>query len=178
MNIAEIARLAGVSSAAVSRYFNRGYVSEEKREAIRKVVEETGYRPLPQARMLRTRKTMCIGMIASKIDAPGTGCLIDEALRVLDEAGYWLILSTSGGDRTKENALLTSLDEGQVDGILLLSPYDPANKELTMTTSDLSVPVVVIGEETIRTDPGKAGENGAQSLLAILTGEHTATENC
>ena len=30
MNIAEIAKRAGVSSAAVSRYFNDGYISEEK----------------------------------------------------------------------------------------------------------------------------------------------------
>ena len=36
MNISEIAKLAGVSSAAVSRYFNNGYISEEKKEAIRK----------------------------------------------------------------------------------------------------------------------------------------------
>ncbi len=42
MNISEIAKLAGVSSAAVSRYFNNGYISEEKKEAIRKVVEQTG----------------------------------------------------------------------------------------------------------------------------------------
>lgn len=36
MNIAEIAKMAGVSSAAVSRYFNNGYISDEKREAIKK----------------------------------------------------------------------------------------------------------------------------------------------
>ena len=30
MNIAEIAKMAGVSSAAVSRYFNNGYISEGK----------------------------------------------------------------------------------------------------------------------------------------------------
>ena len=40
MNIAEIAKRAGVSSAAVSRYFNNGYISEEKKERIRRVVEE------------------------------------------------------------------------------------------------------------------------------------------
>ena len=40
MNISEIAKLAGVSSAAVSRYFNNGYISEEKKEAIRKVVAD------------------------------------------------------------------------------------------------------------------------------------------
>ena len=55
MNIAEIAKMAGVSKAAVSRYLNNGYISEEKREAIRKVVEETGYRPSVQAQTLRTR---------------------------------------------------------------------------------------------------------------------------
>lgn len=42
MTIKEIAQLAGVSSAAVSRYLNGGYVSEEKKEQIRKVIEETG----------------------------------------------------------------------------------------------------------------------------------------
>ena len=42
MTIKEIAKLAGVSSAAVSRYLNGGYISEEKKEQIRKVIEETG----------------------------------------------------------------------------------------------------------------------------------------
>ena len=49
MTINEIARLAGVSRATVSRYLNDGYVSEEKRERIRQVVERTGYQPSAQA---------------------------------------------------------------------------------------------------------------------------------
>lgn len=40
MTIKEIAKLAQVSSAAVSRYMNGGYVSEEKKERIRAVIEE------------------------------------------------------------------------------------------------------------------------------------------
>lgn len=39
MNINEIAKLAGVSRATVSRYLNEGYVSEEKKERIRAVIE-------------------------------------------------------------------------------------------------------------------------------------------
>ena len=42
MNISEIARLAGVSSAAVSRYFNGGSISAEKKQRIKKIIEETG----------------------------------------------------------------------------------------------------------------------------------------
>ena len=45
MNINEIARLAGVSRATVSRYLNNGYVSSEKKEVIRRVIQETGYQP-------------------------------------------------------------------------------------------------------------------------------------
>ena len=40
MTIKEIAQLAQVSSAAVSRYMNGGYVSEEKKERIREVIEK------------------------------------------------------------------------------------------------------------------------------------------
>lgn len=43
MNISEFARLAGVSKSAVSRYFNDGYLSDEKRAMIKKAIDETGY---------------------------------------------------------------------------------------------------------------------------------------
>ena len=49
MNITEFAAYAGVSKAAVSRFFNGGYLSAEKKAAIAKAVEETGYRPSMQA---------------------------------------------------------------------------------------------------------------------------------
>lgn len=54
MDINTIAKMAGVSRATVSRYFNNGYVSEEKRRTIAKVVEQTGYVPSQQAQTLRT----------------------------------------------------------------------------------------------------------------------------
>ena len=63
MTIKEIAKLAGVSSSAVSRYLNGGYVSDEKKEQIKKVIDETGYQPSAQARMLRTKKACLIGVV-------------------------------------------------------------------------------------------------------------------
>lgn len=41
MTISDIAKMAGVSSAAVSRYLNGGPLSEQKRAIIREVVEKT-----------------------------------------------------------------------------------------------------------------------------------------
>ena len=88
MNIGDIAKRAGVSRAAVSRYFNNGYISEEKKEAIRKVVEETGYRPSIQAQTLRTKKTRLVGVILPKIDSAAIGNVVAGILAVLNESGY------------------------------------------------------------------------------------------
>ena len=44
LTIQDIADMAGVSKAAVSRYMNDGYISKEKAEKIKTIIEETGYR--------------------------------------------------------------------------------------------------------------------------------------
>lgn len=64
MTISDIAKMAGVSSAAVSRYLNGGPLSEQKRAIIREVVEKTGYRPDTTAQTLRTGKVNQVGVIA------------------------------------------------------------------------------------------------------------------
>ena len=69
MDINQVAQMAGVSRATVSRYFNDGYVSQEKRAAIARVVEETGYVPSRQAKTLRTGKSGLVGIIIPKINS-------------------------------------------------------------------------------------------------------------
>ena len=102
MNISEIAKLAGVSSAAVSRYFNNGYISEEKKEAIRKVVEQTGYRPSVQAQTLRTKKTKMIGVIVPKVASTSIGKIVEGILSVLNESGYQMLLAVTQNNPKKE----------------------------------------------------------------------------
>ena len=101
MNIAEIAELAGVSRAAVSRYFNNGYISKEKREIIRRVVEETGYRPSAQAQTLRTKKTKMIGVIVPKLAFSSMGQIVDGVLSILNESGYQALLAAAGNKDRK-----------------------------------------------------------------------------
>lgn len=73
MTINEIAKLAGVSRATVSRYLNDGYVSDEKRERIKKVIKETGYVPSAQAQTMRTKKTRVIGVIIPRLNSDSIG---------------------------------------------------------------------------------------------------------
>ena len=65
----DVAELAGVSSAAVSRYLNGGYISTDKAERIKQAIELTGYVRSSQARALRTGSTKLIGVIVPKINS-------------------------------------------------------------------------------------------------------------
>lgn len=144
MNIAEIARRAGVSSAAVSRYFNHGYISEEKKAAIRKVVEETGYRPSVQAQTLRTKKTRMIGVVVPKIASTSIGRVVEGILSVVEGSGYQMLLAVTQNDPKKELEYLDVLDEKQVDGVILVGTVFTAEHKRML--KEMSVPVVIVGQ--------------------------------
>ena len=84
MNITAFAQYAGVSKAAVSRYFNGGYLSAEKRAQIAAAVEATGYRPSMQAQMLRTRRTRQIGVIMPRLSSESCARMVEVISRVQD----------------------------------------------------------------------------------------------
>lgn len=144
MNIAEIAKRAGVSSAAVSRYFNNGYISEEKREQIRKVVEETGYRPSVQAQTLRTKKTKMIGVIVPKVASASIGRVVEGILSVLNEWGYQMLLAITQNEPKKELEYLDAFNDKQVDGVVLVATVlTPEHKRVL---KNMPVPVVIVGQ--------------------------------
>lgn len=145
MNIAEIANLAGVSRAAVSRYFNNGYLSEEKRLAIRKAVEETGYRPSAQARTLRTKRTGMVGVIVPKMVSPSVGRMVEGMLSVLDARGYQMLLAVTRNDPKKELEYLNAFQDKLVDSVILVATvFTPEHRRIL---KKLSVPVVIAGQQ-------------------------------
>ncbi len=144
MNIAEIAKLAGVSPAAVSRYLNQGYLSQEKKEAIRKVIEETGYRPLAQAQALRTRRTKTIGVILPKIDSFSVSNVMAGIDSVLEQKGFHILLADTHNDPARELMYLDSFDSQHVDGVILIGTvFTP--KHIAMLKKS-RVPLVVVGQ--------------------------------
>lgn len=69
MNITEFAKIAGVSKSAVSRYFNDGYLSDDKRKQIEDAIENTGYSPGIRAHNACKRITRLVGVIIPKISS-------------------------------------------------------------------------------------------------------------
>ena len=121
MNINEIARLAGVSRATVSRYLNNGYVSSEKKEVIRRVIQETGYQPSSQAQTLRTKKTSLIGVILPKINSDTISREVTGISDILTRRGYQLILANTNNDLEEELKYLSLFKERQVDGVVFIA---------------------------------------------------------
>ena len=144
MTIKEVAKLAGVSSAAVSRYFNGGSLSEAKREQIRKVVEKTDYTPNLAAHLMRTGRSRMIGVIVPHIHSDSLSQISSGIMRALDEQGYTFILGYTGGDPEKEIRIIEDMQRSRMEGILLMGTG--MNRELRESIDRCSVPIVVTGQ--------------------------------
>lgn len=144
MTINEIADLAKVSRATVSRYLNQGYVSEEKKERIRKVIEETGYQPSSQAQTLRTRKTRLVGVIIPKIDSHTISRMVGGISTVLSKNGYQLLLANTENNEQEELKYLKLFRENHVDGVILSGTV--FTKKHLQVLKNYQVPVVILGQ--------------------------------
>ena len=171
MNINEIAKIAGVSRATVSRYLNNGYVSEEKREIIRRVIEETGYQPSSQAQMLRTKKTKLVGVILPKIDSNTISREVAGISDILMKMGYQLILANTNNSIEEELKYLALFKDNQVDGVIFIATI------LTKLHRDMlknyKVPIVLLGQHLegypcIYQDDYKAAVNLTEQM--VMTG--------
>lgn len=169
MTIKEIAKLAGVSSAAVSRYLNGGYVSDKKKEQIRKVIEETGYQPSAQARMLRTKKACLVGVVVPKINSESISRITAGVEQVLSERNYQMLLAGTDNTPAKEIEYMRLFENYPVDGIILVGTMITAEHRRFLKES--KVPVVVIGQHTkfancIYHDDYGAGEAMGRAVAA------------
>ncbi|MCD8356080.1 MAG: LacI family DNA-binding transcriptional regulator [Clostridia bacterium] len=146
MTISEIAKLAGVSKACVSRYLNHGYVSEEKKKLIQKVIDETGYVPSHQAQILRTGKSRQIGVILPKINSESIGCMVAGISSVLNNNGFSILLANTENNIEKEFEYLELFQKGQVEGVIFFATMQtPQHRSLLQ---NYPVPMVVLSQKS------------------------------
>ena len=169
MTIKEIAQLAQVSSAAVSRYMNGGYVSEEKKERIRAVIEETGYRPSAQARTLRTKRACLIGVIVPKINSESISRITEGIGQVLSTNDYQMLLTITNNEAVKELEYMDLFEAYPVDGIILVGTV--LTKLHREKLKKCKVPVVIIGQKTKEVSCVYHDDYGAAKELAEVLGK-------
>ncbi len=146
MDINQIAQMAGVSRATVSRYFNDGYVSQEKREKIRAVVKATGYSPSQHAKSLRTGKSNTVGVIIPKINSASVSRMVAGMTPVFAQSGHQVLLANTDNDAAREVSYLRLFDEKrQVDGVILVATV--FSDEHLEAMAGMSLPLVVLDQQ-------------------------------
>ena len=145
MTLKEVARLAGVSPASVSRYLNGGPLSHDKRAAIRSVIEQTGYFPNQAAHTLRTGRVRQVGVIVPRIHSETVSQVTAGIAEVLDREGYLPVLGSTDHDPDREARYLEIMQAFHVAGIILMASC--VSEELEDIYRACSVPLVITGQE-------------------------------
>jgi DNA-binding LacI/PurR family transcriptional regulator len=152
----DVARVAGVSRATVSRVINGiRNVDPQLHEMVWDAVGQTGYVPNRLARSLVTRRTGTVALVVSDSEAhdddpfmgrffadPYFGRVVGGLMSVLRTAGIQLALQIVGTEEQRAR-LVADLRHGQADGAIVLSL--PGNDPLPSMLTDAGVPAVMIG---------------------------------
>ena len=171
MNIKEIAKLVGVSSATVSRVLNNsGYVKAETREKVLQVIKENNYIPSAIARSLSNKETNSIGAIIPDIQNEFFAKLISGITESADRHGYNMVLLNSNED------------------IKPVAYNDTITKDFLLRFENVGIPVVLVDRDIRSTsfagvfvDNFKGAFDGVNELIkanhkriAIISGPETS----
>lgn len=120
ITIKEIAKLAEVSTATVSKILNKkdSNISEATRQKVLEIVKEYNYIPNTVARSLVTRQTKTIGLVIPDIANPFFPELARGAEDKANESGYNIIFCNTDDDLEKEEKYINMLIEKMIDGIV------------------------------------------------------------
>lgn len=149
--LADLARVAGVSTGTVSRALaGKSLVNVETRERIQTLARQHGFRPNQMASKLRSRRTGVIGVViplgherSQHISDPFFLTLLGYLADELTEGGYDLMLSRALPDGTSD-WLDRITGSGMVDGVIVIGQSD--QYDLIEAASRTFRPMVVWGQ--------------------------------
>jgi DNA-binding LacI/PurR family transcriptional regulator len=158
--IEDVARVAGVSTATISRVL-AGYenVSDETRQRVMEVARVLNYQPNRNARNLRKNTTSKIGVVISDIQNPFFGSVVRGIEKITIKDEYTLILGNSDEDPEHERKLITMLLEEGVAGIIIVPTDLDVESYRALTRSH--TPFIVIDRRLPLPDLDMVLVNGA-----------------
>src|SRR6266536_4121345 len=128
LTIRQIAHLAGVSIATVSRVLNgRGDVADETRDLVSRVIRENGYTANRSARGLSARRTGLVGILVPLLFPAYFASILAGAAEALSERDLQIVLSPTGGEHDREVSVLDRL-HGLTDGALIILPQESSEE--------------------------------------------------
>ncbi|MEW5985981.1 MAG: LacI family DNA-binding transcriptional regulator [Chloroflexota bacterium] len=145
-----IAKVANVSHSTVSRAL-RGHpaLADDTVTRIRQIAEELGYIPNTLARGLKTNRSRVLGVIVRRIVDPFFAEVLHGIEDTVRASGYSLFLAASNRDPAREKAIICTMSEHRVDGVIISSTE--VGREHQLYLERLGVPSVLINNQALET---------------------------
>ncbi|MEV2248353.1 LacI family DNA-binding transcriptional regulator [Streptomyces sp. NPDC049970] len=142
VTITDVARYAGVSTAAVSKVMRNAYgVSPAMQERVRAAIAELGYRPHAAARGMRGR-TYTIGVLLDNVRNAFFADILDGIQDELRDGEYTVLIGAAGFSPEEQAKTIRSMVDRQMDGLILIAPGTPRDEVLATAAA---TPTVVLG---------------------------------
>lgn len=172
-SIRDVARAADVSVATASRVLAKtDYpVAAKTRARVIKAADELGFVANALARGLSRARSDSIGVVAPGLINPYYAAMVEGIDQAAREHGLTMLLSLTGGDEARREAVIGAFLARRVDGILVCAgapDHVPGR-----SPENLGIPAVLIGQQAnpgfpiIRTDNRGAGFEAAQYLWQL-----------
>ena len=174
VTLLDVARLAGVSAATVSRALEKPKsVAEATRARVMEAVVACGYTPNAVARNLRKQETRLITILLADVTNPFFNEIVRGIEQVARENNYSVLLADSENDPGRANAYGSLLAARRTDGMILLNGRLPVGLQLPVEKS-VDAPIVVACEylpnvdlPTVQIDNIAAAKQAAEHLLRL-----------
>ena len=125
--MADVAHAAGVSIATVSHVVNgTRTVRQETRRAVQDAIDALAYTPNTLARSLATANSRTLAVVMSAITNPYFGQVLQGIETAAVREGYTLLLAESRDDPDHELAVVRTMRERRVDGVILAPSAAPS----------------------------------------------------
>lgn len=165
--IADVAKRAGVSTGTVSNVLaNPRVVRLETRRRVEAAVAELDYRPNRVAQSLSRQRTHIVGMVVPDVANPFFSEVLLGVESELEGVGYAVVFGNSQDSVTRQFRYLTSFQERQVDGLVVVVAPDTDGRALSEIAT--RIPLVLV-DRTLREWSGDQvlGDNEAGMELAV-----------
>ncbi|WP_062352488.1 LacI family DNA-binding transcriptional regulator [Bacillus kwashiorkori] len=145
--IKDVAKLANVSTATVSRVLNdQGGYSEKTKQKVLAVIQDLGYEPNAIARGLVNRRTHTIGFLAPDLTSTFANELLKGVEKAVHDRGSSVIVCHTENHGVKTMKYLQLLHEKRIDGIIYTS--HELKEEYYEYIKKMNVPLVLLATET------------------------------
>jgi LacI family transcriptional regulator len=177
VTLKDLSKALNISVSTVSKALRDSYeISTDTKRKVKSLAQELGYVPNPYAGFLRNQKSKTIAVVIPELTNNYFIQAISGAESVAQEFNYHVLIYTTNDDKEKEKSILSHLQNGRVDGILLSASGNTSQYSHIVDVIQSGIPVVFFDRVCHEIETAKVTTNDFTS--GFIATEHLINSGC